>query len=63
MFASLHGTIFKLISIPRLPFEAISILDDVRPAAPISWIAIIESPAINSKQASRSNFSVKGSPT
>ncbi len=27
---SLHGTLFKLISIPRFPFEAISILEEVR---------------------------------
>ena len=63
MFASLQGTLFKLISIPKFPFEAISILEEVNPAAPISWIAIIESPAINSKQASNNSFSVKGSPT
>ena len=60
---SLHGTLSKLISIPNLPLDAISILDDVNPAAPMSWIAIIESPAISSKQASNKSFSVKGSPT
>ena len=63
MLASRVGTLFKLISIPKFPFEAISILDEVSPAAPISCIAIIESPAINSRQASSNSFSVKGSPT
>ena len=60
---SLHGTLFRFISIPNFPLEAISILDDVNPAAPISCIAIIESPAISSKHASNKSFSVKGSPT
>ena len=35
-------------------------LDDVNPAAPISCIEIIESSFINSRQASISNFSVRG---
>ena len=38
-------------------------LEDVKPAAPISWIAIIDLSDINSKQASKRSFSVKGSPT
>ena len=63
IFSSLHGTIFRFNSIPSFPFDAISTLEDVNPAAPISWIEIIESSAINSRQASNKSFSVKGSPT
>ena len=49
--------------VPKLPLDAISTLEEVRPAAPISWIEIIESSFINSKQASKRSFSVNGSPT
>ncbi len=48
---------------PRPPLPAISTAEEVRPAAPISWIAMIASPAINSRQASIRSFSVNGSPT
>ena len=48
---------------PSPPRDAISTLDEVRPAAPMSWIELIASSAINSRQASISFFSVKGSPT
>ena len=48
---------------PNSPLEAISTLDEVSPAAPISWIEIIDLSFISSKQASINNFSVKGSPT
>ena len=37
--------------------------EEVRPAAPMSWMATIASVAISSRQASISSFSVKGSPT
>ena len=63
MFSSRHGTLSKCNSIPSFPFEAISTLEEVRPAAPISWIAIIESSRISSRHASNNNFSVNGSPT
>ena len=63
ILSSLQGILFKFISIPKLPFEAISTLEEVNPAAPISCIEIIESSFISSKQASRRSFSVKGSPT
>ena len=33
---SLHGTLFKSISIPNFPLDAISTEEEVRPAAPIS---------------------------
>ena len=48
---------------PAPPFAAISEDDDVSPAAPMSWIAMIASVAISSRQASSSSFSVNGSPT
>ena len=63
MPSSRHGTLFMSSSIPTPPFEAISTLDEVSPAAPISWIATMASDAMSSRQASISSFSVKGSPT
>ncbi len=42
---------------------AISTVDEVSPAAPMSWIATMASVAISSRQASSSSFSVNGSPT
>ena len=48
---------------PVLPRAAISNDDEVRPAAPMSWIATIASVCISSRQASSSSFSVNGSPT
>src|SRR5213080_2692797 len=53
----------RSISTPTPPFAAISADDDVRPAAPMSWIATMWPEAISSRLASRSSFSVKGSPT
>ena len=63
MFFSLRGILSKSISIPTLPFEAISTLELVNPAAPMSWIDNIKSVFINSKQASNKSFPVNGSPT
>ena len=48
---------------PLPPLSAISAEDEVRPAAPMSWMAMMASVAISSRQASSSSFSVKGSPT
>ena len=48
---------------PTPPLPAISTEEEVRPAAPMSWIATIASAAISSRQASISSFSVNGSPT
>src|SRR5258707_1147036 len=48
---------------PRSPLSAISIEEEVSPAAPMSWMATMASPAISSRHASISSFSVKGSPT
>ena len=50
-------------SMPTPPFDAISTDEEVRPAAPMSWMATIASDAISSRQASISSFSVNGSPT
>ena len=63
MPVSRHGTLFKFNSIPIFPFEAISTEDEVKPAAPISWMDTIVSVCINSRQASNKSFSAKGSPT
>ncbi len=57
------GTWSRSSSMPRPPLPAISTDDEVRPAAPMSWIATIASVAISSRQASSSSFSVNGSPT
>ena len=48
---------------PRSPLAPISTADEVRPAAPMSWMAITAPVAISSRQASSSSFSAKGSPT
>ena len=63
MPASRLGTRAQSISMPRPPLDAISQLDEVRPAAPMSWMATMASFFISSRQASMSLFSVKGSPT
>ena len=42
---------------------AISKEEQVRPAAPMSWMPTTASVAISSRQASMRHFSVKGSPT
>ncbi len=41
---------------------AISTEEEVRPAAPMSWMATMASVAISSRHASISSFSAKGSP-
>jgi hypothetical protein len=41
---------------PTPPLSAISTDDEVRPAAPMSWMAMIASVAISSRQASISSF-------
>ena len=48
---------------PTPPLSAISQLEDVRPAAPMSWMAMMTSFSISSRHASMSSFSVNGSPT
>ncbi len=48
---------------PRSPLAPISTAEEVRPAAPMSWMAMTAPVAISSRQASSSSFSAKGSPT
>ena len=57
------GTVSSASSMPTSPFDAISTEEEVRPAAPISWIETMASVAISSRHASSSSFSVNGSPT
>ena len=63
MPSSRHGTLSMFSRIPAPPLLAISTLEEVRPAAPMSWIAITQSASMISRQASSSSFSAKGSPT
>ncbi len=63
MPSSRQGTLSMTRRMPALPLVAISTLEEVSPAAPMSWIATIASVAISSRQASISSFSVNGSPT
>ena len=60
---SLAGILSKSSSIPTLPFSAISAVEQVKPAAPISWAATTAPVLKASKQASTNDFSKKGSPT
>ena len=48
---------------PRPPLPAISTEEEVRPAAPMSWMAATAPRPISSSVASISSFSAKGSPT
>src|SRR5919202_643538 len=57
------GTLARSISTPVPPRLAVSQVEQVRPAAPISWIPATASVASSSRQASNSNFSLNGSPT
>jgi hypothetical protein len=63
MSASRVGTRPVSISTPTPPRAAISALELVRPAAPMSWMATIIPEVMSSRLASSSSFSVKGSPT
>ena len=53
----------RFSSTPTPPLPAISTEDEVRPAAPMSWMAATAPEAMSSKVASISSFSAKGSPT
>ena len=57
------GTINTSISIPPSPLVAVSQQAEVRPAAPRSCNPTIDPVSSSSRQASSSNFSIKGSPT
>ena len=57
------GTRSRSSATPMPPLPAISKDEEVNPAAPMSWMATMASVAMSSRQASRSSFPVKGSPT
>ena len=63
MPASRTGTRSSSRRMPKDPLSPISTAEQVRPAAPMSWIEITAPVAISSRHASISRFSVKGSPT
>jgi hypothetical protein len=53
----------EVSSTPRSPFAPISTAEQVRPAAPMSWMAMTQPFPMISRQASSSSFSANGSPT
>ena len=57
------GTSETSISTPAPPRDPISVVEQVRPAAPMSWMPISASVCITSRHASSSSFSMNGSPT
>ena len=63
MPSSRWGTASMFSSMPTPPLPAISTEEEVRPAAPMSWMAATAPEAISSRVASISSFSAKGSPT
>src|SRR5437667_9267167 len=63
MAVSRWGTLARSISIPVPPREAISTVEHVSPAAPMSWIATTAPVCIASRHASSRSFSMNGSPT
>ena len=63
MPSSRTGTFSRSRTTPVPARAAISTDDDVRPAAPMSWIPTRQSVSMSSWHASRSSFSMNGSPT
>src|SRR5881227_46774 len=63
MPVSRQGTASRSRVTPRSPLAPISTAEQVSPAAPMSWIAITQSLAMISRQASSRSFSENGSPT
>ena len=63
MPVSRWGTRSRSSATPSPPLDAISKAEDVRPAAPMSWIATMASVPMSSRQASISSLPVNGSPT
>ena len=61
--SSRTGTFERSRRIPTPPREHISNVEEVRPAAPMSWIATTASPWSTSRTPSRTSFSTNGSPT
>ncbi len=48
---------------PMPPLAAISVVEQVRPAAPMSWMPTMRPRSMTSRQASSRSFSLNGSPT
>ena len=63
MPASRRGTADTSTSMPTPPREAVSEVAHVRPAPPRSWMPTTRPASSNSRHASMSRFSSKGSPT
>ena len=63
MPSSRVGTSPVSISTPTPPRAAISALELVSPAAPMSWMATMRPEVMSSRLASSRSFSVNGSPT
>ncbi len=63
MPVSRRGTSVTSKSMPVPARAAISQVEQVRPAAPMSWMPTSASLFITSRQASRRSFSMNGSPT
>src|ERR1041384_2826740 len=63
MPGSRFGTFARSISTPVPPRLAVSQVEQVNPAAPMSWMPATASVARSSRQASSKSFSRKGSPT
>jgi hypothetical protein len=61
--SSRTGTRVISICTPVPPRAAISVEEETSPAAPMSWMPTMWPERISSSDASRSSFSVKGSPT
>ena len=57
------GTSETSISTPAPPRDPISVVEQVSPAAPMSWMPMSASVCITSRHASSSSFSMNGSPT
>ena len=51
------------MAMPFPALAAISVVEQVRPAAPMSWMPTISPWSMTSRQASSSSFSLNGSPT
>ena len=60
---SRRGTLPMSISMPVPAREAHSAVEQVRPAAPMSWMPTTAPVLSTSRQASSSTFSMNGSPT
>src|SRR4030042_1567027 len=63
MPASRWGTLSRSTTMPMPPLAAISLVEKVSPAAPMSWMPTMRPRSMTSRQASRRSFSLNGSPT